>query len=89
MAVIVLLGTVGAFTLFIQGIALVGPVKAALLSCLEPLTAATLVRRLAALQLFFDGSDRVCVHSGNGGADEVEKITGFFRMDVYFCYRGR
>ena len=42
MAVIVLLGTVGAFTLFLQGIALVGPVKAALLSCLEPLTAATL-----------------------------------------------
>lgn len=78
MAVIVLLGTVGAFTLFLQGIALVGPVKAALLSCLEPLTAATLVRRLAAFQLFSDGPDRVCVHSGNGGADEVERNYGSF-----------
>ena len=42
LAVIVLVGTVGAFTLFLQGIALVGPVKAALFACLEPLTAATL-----------------------------------------------
>lgn len=37
-----------------------------------------LVRRLAALQLFSDGSDRVCVYSGNGGADEVEKNYGLF-----------
>ena len=36
------------------------------------------VRRLAALQLFSDGSDRVCVHSGNGSADEVEKNYGLF-----------
>ena len=42
LAVIVLLGTVGAFTLFLQGISMVGPVKASLLACLEPLTAATL-----------------------------------------------
>ncbi len=41
-AVIVLLGTVGAFTLFLQGISMVGSVKAALLACLEPLTAAAL-----------------------------------------------
>lgn len=42
LAIIVLVGTVGAFTLFLLGISLVGPVKAALLACLEPLTAATL-----------------------------------------------
>jgi len=42
LAVIVLVGTVGAFTLFLLGISLVGPVKASLLACLEPLTAATL-----------------------------------------------
>ena len=42
LAVIVLVGTVGAFTLFLQGINMVGPVKASLLACLEPLTAATL-----------------------------------------------
>ena len=42
LAVIILIGTVGAFTLFLQGISLVGPVKAALFACLEPLTAATL-----------------------------------------------
>ena len=33
---------------------------------------------LAALQLFSDGSDRVCVHSGNGSADEIEKNYGLF-----------
>ena len=37
-----------------------------------------LVRRLAALQLFSDGSYRVCVHSDNGGADEVERNYGSF-----------
>ena len=37
-----------------------------------------LVRRLAAFQLFSDGPDRVCVHSGNGGADEVERNYGSF-----------
>lgn len=42
LALIVLVGTVGAFTLFLQGIRLVGPVKAILLGCLEPLTAAFL-----------------------------------------------
>ena len=37
-----------------------------------------LVRRLAALQLFSDGSDRVCVYSCNGSADEIEKNYGLF-----------
>ena len=37
-----------------------------------------LVCRLAAFQLFSDGSYRVCVHSGNGGADEVERNYGSF-----------
>jgi len=41
-AVIVLVGTVEAFTLFLLGISLVGLVKASLLACLEPLTAAAL-----------------------------------------------
>jgi len=38
-AVIVLVGTVGAFTLFIQGLSDLGPVKATLIACLEPVTA--------------------------------------------------
>ncbi len=42
MLLIILVGTVGAFSLFLQGIRLVGPVKAILLGCLEPLTAAFL-----------------------------------------------
>lgn len=42
LAIIVLVGTLGAFTLFLQGISMVGPVTAALLACLEPLTAAFL-----------------------------------------------
>lgn len=42
LAVIVVVGTVGAFTLFLQGINMVGPVKASILACLEPLTATTL-----------------------------------------------
>lgn len=42
LGIIVLVGTIGAFTLFLQGISMVGPVKASLLACLEPLTAATL-----------------------------------------------
>jgi drug/metabolite transporter (DMT)-like permease len=42
LGVIILLGTIAAFTLFMKGISLVGPVKASLLSCLEPLTATTL-----------------------------------------------
>ena len=37
-----------------------------------------LVCRLAAFQLFSDGSYRVCVYSGNGGADEVERNYGSF-----------
>ncbi len=39
---IVLVGTVGAFTLFLKGISMVGAIKSILLSCLEPLTATTL-----------------------------------------------
>ena len=77
MAVIVLLGTVGCVYAVSSGDRLVGPVKAALLSCLEPLTAAT----LSVVWLhssFSDGPDRVCVHSGNGGADEVERNYGSF-----------
>lgn len=42
LGIIALIGTIGAFTLFLQGISMVGPVKASLLACLEPLTAATL-----------------------------------------------
>ena len=42
LGIIVFIGTIGAFTLFLQGISMVGPVKASLLACLEPLTAATL-----------------------------------------------
>ena len=42
LSAIVLLGTVGAFSLFLQGIRMAGPMKASLLSCLEPLTAAFL-----------------------------------------------
>ncbi|WP_279202415.1 DMT family transporter [Intestinimonas butyriciproducens] len=42
LGIIVFVGTIGAFTLFLQGISMVGPVKASLLACLEPLTAATL-----------------------------------------------
>ena len=37
-----------------------------------------LVCRLAALQLFSDRSDRVCVYSCNGSADEIEKNYGLF-----------
>lgn len=36
---IVLIGTVGAFTLFIQSIGEIGPVKATLIGCLEPVSA--------------------------------------------------
>lgn len=36
---IVLIGTVGAFTLFIQGISEIGPVRATLIGCLEPVSA--------------------------------------------------
>ena len=42
LGIIVLIGTIGAFSLFLQGIRMVGPVKASLLACLEPLTATTL-----------------------------------------------
>ena len=42
LAIIVFVGTLGAFTLFVQGVSMVGPVTAALLACLEPLTAALL-----------------------------------------------
>lgn len=41
LAIIVLVGTLGAFTLFLQRISMVEPVSA-LLACLEPLTAAFL-----------------------------------------------
>ena len=39
LGLIVLIGTVGAFTLFIQGIGEIGPVKATLIGCLEPVSA--------------------------------------------------
>lgn len=42
LGIIVAVGTIGAFTLFLRGINLVGPVKASILGCLEPLTAAVL-----------------------------------------------
>lgn len=42
LGIIVVVGTIGAFTLFLRGINLVGPVKASILGCLEPLTAAVL-----------------------------------------------
>jgi len=41
-AVIIVFGTVGAFTLFMQGISRIGPVKATLIGCLEPVTATVL-----------------------------------------------
>ena len=37
-AVIVIIGTAFAFSLFLKGVSLIGPVKATLLGCLEPLT---------------------------------------------------
>lgn len=39
MALIILIGTVGAFTLFLQGISEIGAVKATLIGCLEPVSA--------------------------------------------------
>lgn len=42
LGIIVFIGTIGAFLLFLRGINLVGPVKASILGCLEPLTAAVL-----------------------------------------------
>ena len=42
LTLIIVVGTAGAFTLFLQGIRMVGPVRAILLGCLEPLTAAFL-----------------------------------------------
>lgn len=38
MGYIVLLGTVAAFTLFLQGVIIIGPTKASLISCAEPLS---------------------------------------------------
>lgn len=38
-AVIVLLGTASAFTLFLRGTALIGPARANMVGCLEPLVA--------------------------------------------------
>lgn len=38
-AVIILVGTAGAFTFFLQGVSEIGPVKATLIACLEPVTA--------------------------------------------------
>jgi len=38
-AVIVLIGTAGAFTFFLQGVRYLGPVRATLIACLEPVTA--------------------------------------------------
>lgn len=42
LAIIVLVGTVGAFLFFLEGISLVGPVTAILLGCLEPVVATLL-----------------------------------------------
>lgn len=42
LAIIVAVGTVGAFILFLRGINEAGPVKASVLGCMEPLTAAVL-----------------------------------------------
>ncbi|MEA4890973.1 MAG: DMT family transporter [Peptococcaceae bacterium] len=39
LAVIILIGTAGAFTLFLQGVSDLGPVRATLIACLEPVTA--------------------------------------------------
>ena len=39
LAVIILVGTAGAFAFFLEGVKSIGPVKATLIACLEPLTA--------------------------------------------------
>lgn len=78
LAVIVLVGTVGAFTLFLQGIALVGPVKAALFACLEPLTAATLSVVWLHGQFYGGGSGWVCVYSGDGCVDEIGYVESMY-----------
>ena len=41
-AVIVLVGTAGGFSAFLQGVKYIGPVKATLIGCIEPATAAAL-----------------------------------------------
>ena len=55
LSAIILIGTVGAFSLFMEGIQLIGPVRASLIACLEPLTA-------TALSAFW-------LHSGFSSAD--------------------
>lgn len=42
MAVIILLGTIGSFTLYMMGMKIIGPTKAALYACVEPVAAAVL-----------------------------------------------
>lgn len=42
MAVIILLGTIGSFTLYMMGMKIIGPTKAALYACIEPVAAAVL-----------------------------------------------
>ena len=42
MAAIVLLGTIGSFTLYMMGMKIIGPTKAALYACIEPVAAAVL-----------------------------------------------
>lgn len=42
MAVIILLGTIGSFTLYMMGMKIIGPTKAALYACIEPVAAAAL-----------------------------------------------
>lgn len=41
-AVIVLIGTAGGFSLFLQGVKYIGPVRGSLIACLEPVTATVL-----------------------------------------------
>ena len=74
MLLIILVGTVGAFSLFLQEIRLVGPVKAILLGCLEPLTAAFLFCRLDGLLLFSCGLHRVCGNSGHRRSSEIVPV---------------
>ena len=42
LGVLVILGSAVAYTLFLKGVSLTGPVRASVLACLEPLTAACL-----------------------------------------------
>lgn len=55
MAVIVLIGTIGSFTLYTMGMKRIGPTKAALYACIEPVAAAVL--SAVWLQVPFAGMD--------------------------------